>query len=230
MMDARGAALGFGRGRTHVVFLGGPRVRYEERLPAAPLRPWVAVEWRIRAERPFDLRIVPDGCMDIIRGDVVGSFSDHEIARLEPGVAYSGMRFHPGGFPALFGVPASELVGLRMPLAEVVGSRDPLRMTREAPLPDPLARASAAAADVRALARESGYSERQLRRRVLAATGHTPKRMARIGRMQRLLKAGRGESWARSAVDHGFYDEAHMAADIRELAGATPHALMSVSS
>lgn len=40
--------------------------------------------------------------------------------------------------------------------------------------------------------------------------------------MQRLLKAGRGESWARTAVDHGFYDEAHMAADVRQLAGATP--------
>jgi AraC-like DNA-binding protein len=206
-------------------------VHYEESLPAAPLRPWVAVEWTIRTEAPFELRIVPDGCMDLIRGDVVGSFTGHEIARLEAGVEYRGLRFHPGGFPALFGVPASELVGLRVPLREVVGRPlDPLRLADEAPLPDPLARASAGGADVRTLARESGYSERQLRRRVLAATGHSPKRMARIGRMQRVLKAGRGESWARTAVEHGFYDEAHMAADVRQLAGATPHALMSVSS
>jgi AraC-like DNA-binding protein len=217
--------------RTHVVFLGGPGVRYEESLPPEPLRPWVAVRWRIRSERPFDLRIVPDGCMDIIRGDVIGSFSGHEVARLEPGVVYEGLRFHPGGFPALFGVPASELVGLRVPLGDLASGRlDLLRLAREAVPPDPLGPASAAADDVRALARECGYSERQLRRRVLAATGHSPKRMARIGRMQRLLKAGRGESWARAAVDHGFYDEAHMAADVRELTGATPHALMSVSS
>ena len=44
--------------------------------------------------------------------------------------------------------------------------------------------------------------------------------------MQRLLLDGRGESWARSAVEHGYYDEAHMANDVRELAGATPHALV----
>ncbi len=43
---------------------------------------------------------------------------------------------------------------------------------------------------------------------------------------QRLLLDGRGESWARSAIEHGYYDEAHMANDVRELAGATPHALL----
>ena len=44
--------------------------------------------------------------------------------------------------------------------------------------------------------------------------------------MQRLLLDGRGESWARGAVEHGYYDEAHMANDVRELVGATPHALV----
>ena len=44
--------------------------------------------------------------------------------------------------------------------------------------------------------------------------------------MQRALSAGRGESWARTAVEHGWYDEAHMANDVRDLAGATPHALL----
>jgi AraC-like DNA-binding protein len=33
-----------------------------------------------------------------------------------------------------------------------------------------------------------GYSERQLRRRVLAATGHGPKRLMRIARMQGVLR------------------------------------------
>ena len=41
-----------------------------------------------------------------------------------------------------------------------------------------------------------------------------------------LLRSGRGESWARTAAEHGYYDEAHMANDISELAGATPHALL----
>jgi hypothetical protein len=44
--------------------------------------------------------------------------------------------------------------------------------------------------------------------------------------MQAALRAGRGESWARTAAEHGWYDEAHMVNDVRALAGATPHALL----
>jgi hypothetical protein len=39
----------------------------------------------------------------------------------------------------------------------------------------------------------------------------------RIARMQRLLLDGRGHSWARSAVEHGYHYEAHMASDVGEL-------------
>jgi methylphosphotriester-DNA--protein-cysteine methyltransferase len=92
-----------------------------------------------------------------------------------------------------------------------------------------LAEAAIHARDLRELASLTGYSARQLRRRTVAATGHAPKRLARIGRMQGLLRAGRGESWARTAVEHGFYDEAHMINDITELAGATPHALVGLA-
>jgi hypothetical protein len=45
--------------------------------------------------------------------------------------------------------------------------------------------------------------------------------------MQALLAAGRGESWARTAVDFGFYDEAHMINDVRALADATPQMLLA---
>ena len=80
--------------------------------------------------------------------------------------------------------------------------------------------------DVKRLARESGYSERHLRRRLVAATGHSPRKLARIGRMQALLAAGRGESWARTAVEFGYYDESHMINDVRALAGATPQMIL----
>jgi AraC-like DNA-binding protein len=100
------------------------------------------------------------------------------------------------------------------------------RLATDASRPDPLAGAVWAGSDIGAIARGWGYGERQVRRRVLAATGHGPKRLVRIARMQRLLLDGRSESWARSAVEHGYYDEAHMANDVRELVGATPHALL----
>jgi len=113
-----------------------------------------------------------------------------------------------------------------VPLSAVVRPRPLAELARDARAPDPLAAAALAGAGVAVLARESGYSTRHLRRRLDAATGHGPKRLARIGRMQAVLAAGRGESWARTAGEHGFYDEAHMANDVRALAGATPHALL----
>lgn len=211
----------------HVVFLGAPGVVYEEHPPPAELAPWIAVRWRIRADVAFDLRVVPDGCMDVVGDDVIGSFTRPALVALTAGDTASGVRFHPGGLPALLRIPASELVDLRVPLGELVpGYRSLRRLAADADAPDPLARAAYAAHDLGALARDSSYSQRHLRRRVLAATGHGPKRLMRIARMQRVLLAGRGESWARTAADHGYYDEAHMAGDIASLAGATPHALL----
>jgi AraC-like DNA-binding protein len=127
----------------------------------------------------------------------------------------------------VFGIPADELVDVRLPIAAVLPRFHSLRgLAKDAPLPDPLAGAAYRARDIRALRQATGYSERQLRRRVLAATGHGPKRLMRIARMQDVLRNGRGESWAWTAAEHGYYDEAHMANDISELAGATPHALL----
>jgi AraC-like DNA-binding protein len=215
-----------GRGQ-HVAFLGGPGVVYEEFPPPPELAPWVAVFWRIRSAVRLELRVAPDGCMDLIRDDVVGSLARPLTATFRPGDTSAGVRFHPGGFPALFGVPANELVEVRLPIADVSpGFRSLRGLARDAPLPDPLARAAYQARDIRALRQTTGYSERQLRRRVLAATGHGPKRLMRIARMQDVLRHGRGESWARTAAKFGYYDEAHMANDISELAGATPHALL----
>jgi AraC-like DNA-binding protein len=211
----------------HVAFLGVDGVTYEEFPPPPELAAWVAVFWRIHARVSFELRILPDGCMDLIRDDVIGSLSRPATAAFLPGDVSQGVRFHPGGFPALSGVPACELVDLRVPLADVVpGCRSLSDLAATARPPDPLARATHAARDLRLLRRDSGYSERQIRRRVIAATGHGPQRLMRIARMHDVLRGGRGQSWARTAVEHGYYDEAHMANDIRDLAGGTPHALL----
>jgi len=163
-----------------VVFLGGDGTDYAERPPPPALAPWVHAAWSLRARRPIDLRVLPDGCIDIIAGRVVGPFTSAVV------------------------VP----------------------MAADADAPDPLAEAAMRARDLGALARDAGYSPRHLRRRLLLATGLGPKRLQRIGRMQRALTAGRGESWARTAVEQGWHDEAHMANDVGALAGATPHALL----
>ncbi len=211
-----------------VVFVDGPGLAYEAHAPPPALAPWVHAVWRVRASRCADLRVLPDGCVDLIGGDVVGPFTAAALFRVEPGYEARGVRLRPGAFPALFGMPASELLDERVPVAELVGRRPAslADLAADAAPPDPLAEAAMRAVGAGALSRESGYSPRHLRRRVLAAAGLSPARMARIGRMQRALSAGRGESWARTAVEHGWYDEAHMANDVRDLAGATPHALL----
>jgi AraC-like DNA-binding protein len=169
------------------------------------------------------------GCTDIIGDDVVGSLSSAIVASLEPGADIRGIRLRPGAFTALFGVPASELVDLRVPLADVVRTRRLRELARDADHPDPLAEAALRAPDIRALARDTGYSSRQLHRRVVAATGHSPKRLSRIGRLQALLAAGRAESLARTAAAFGFHDEAHMINDVRRLADSTPEAMLTTT-
>jgi AraC-like DNA-binding protein len=211
-----------------VIFLGGAGVRMHERPPPRHLAPFISHIWHLTADRETTLRVIPDGCTDIIEGDVVGSLTGGLIAHLRAGESTHGVRFRPGGFTALYGVPAGELVDLRLPLADVI--RRPMSLdeaSRDADHPDPLAAVALHVGDVRALAREYGYSERHFHRRVLAATGHGPKRLSRIGRMQALLAAGRGESWAATAAAFGFHDEAHMINDVRRLADASPHELLS---
>ena len=193
---------------------------YRERAPGPDLAPWVQAFWHLRCLRPTSLRVLPDGCMDIINGDVVGSLSSVLIADLQPGEEAVGVRLRPGAFTALYGVPADELTDMRLPLGVANGVQQRPRADHVAERPDPLAA-------VAMLEPESGYSERHLRRRLVALTGHSPRRLVRIGRMQAVLAAGRGETWARTAVEFGYYDESHMINDIRALADATPQALLA---
>ena len=87
------------------------------------------------------------------------------------------------------------------------------------------------------LARRVGWSPRYLQRRLQAETGLTPKAAARVARFDRARRtlqrqatapAGRaaaspaGLSLASPAAECGYYDQAHLAREFRELAGC-PH-------
>lgn len=79
------------------------------------------------------------------------------------------------------------------------------------------------------LATGAGLSRRQLERVFLDQVGLSPKLFLRIIRFQEALGALRDRperpDWARVAVEHGFYDQAHFIRDFRAFAGATPGAL-----
>jgi AraC-like DNA-binding protein len=82
---------------------------------------------------------------------------------------------------------------------------------------------------VQDLAVKVGMSERQLRRGFDDVVGISPKRFLRIVRFRRALRAARTSArrdWAGIAENAGYYDQAHLIADFRELTGATPSALL----
>ena len=70
-----------------------------------------------------------------------------------------------------------------------------------------------------------GLPSKRFVRRFRDQVGVTPKRFARVRRLQRVLaavaRADRPE-WAEVAVEHGYYDQAHLIHDFRDLAGMTP--------
>jgi AraC-like DNA-binding protein len=81
------------------------------------------------------------------------------------------------------------------------------------------------------LAGEFDLSERQLRRRIEAAVGYSPRTLARILRFQRFLGAARssgsvGRDLARLAAETGYADQAHLTRDSRRLAGLPPAVLL----
>jgi AraC-like DNA-binding protein len=72
-----------------------------------------------------------------------------------------------------------------------------------------------------------GVSERSLRRSFGEAVGMSPKAFAKLARFHRALRAAREHgSWARIAAGAGYYDQAHLIADFRAIAGVTPRALL----
>ena len=74
-----------------------------------------------------------------------------------------------------------------------------------------------------------GLLPRALRRRFTAQVGLTPKRFARVQRLQRLVRELDGQArvdWAATAARHGYCDQAHLADEFRELVGVTPAAYL----
>ncbi|MEH3140029.1 MAG: helix-turn-helix domain-containing protein [Mycobacterium kyogaense] len=76
------------------------------------------------------------------------------------------------------------------------------------------------------LAEELGWSHRRLITRYRDAIGLPPKTVARIVRFERALELLRaGTELSAIAVDCGYFDQAHLCRDVRELSGLTPAAL-----
>jgi AraC-like DNA-binding protein len=90
--------------------------------------------------------------------------------------------------------------------------------------------ASGGRVDVRTLAREVGWSRRHLSERFRLELGLPPKVLARVLRFERarrLLTGPRRPALAQVATVCGYYDQAHLNREWRELAGCSPLAWLA---
>jgi AraC-like DNA-binding protein len=79
------------------------------------------------------------------------------------------------------------------------------------------------------VANDLGVSERHLRRVFRETVGVSPKAFAKITRFRRAVCAARDDAyprWASIAVATGYYDQAHLIAEFRAIAGVTPRTLL----
>ncbi len=119
--------------------------------------------------------------------------------------------------------------GVGRVLEEAAGAR--LRQGAAGPAGDARSAAVAAALargrPVAEVARAVALSERQLHRLSLDAFGYGPKTLARVLRFVRALDLARtGMPYAEVAVRAGYADQAHLAREVKSLAGAPMGALL----
>ncbi|HEX5597049.1 MAG TPA: helix-turn-helix domain-containing protein [Micromonosporaceae bacterium] len=196
-------------------------------------------------------RVLPDGCMDLIWSDgslfVAGPDTAAQLPTVSAGTSYTGLRFAPGNGPAVIGLPAHELRDQRVPLAQLwpathvadlveqlQAAANPARALEEiaagrlrrAGPPDKMmaevARRLRAGMPVAAVAAAVNVSERQLHRRCQTAFGYGPKTLVRILRMNRAVDLARtGRPFAAVAAATGYADQAHLAREVKALAGVS---------
>lgn len=163
-----------------------------------------------------------------------------------------GVRFRPGRAPAGLGVPASAIRDLRVDLDQLWPPDRVRRLVDELgtatsvlaaeqvlagsvasvctewdPAAPRLLELVARGERVASVADVLGWSERQLHRRSLAAFGYGPKVLQRVVRFDRAVRlARRGAGLASVAHETGYADQAHLAREVKELAGVPMTALL----
>lgn len=90
--------------------------------------------------------------------------------------------------------------------------------------------ADGSASSIQTIAGDLGISERHLRRVFREAVGVSPKEFAKLTRFRRALRAATTNAtatWAAIAASAGYYDQAHLIAEFRAIAGVTPPTLLA---
>ena len=188
---------------------------------------------------------------------IVGTMTRARGFDIPAGHSTFGVRFRPGMAARLVRVPGSVAVDQSIPLADTwkaAAVRDLLDQLASSRSPrDAIARCEASLADpapldpvekslawlaecggqisMDELADAASLSPRQFRRICLERTGLSPKHLARVLRFRQAAKyaSGHHADWADIAVASGYYDQAHLINEFKELAGVSPAQFSSLS-
>ncbi len=184
----------------------------------------------------------------------------HEVGAF-PGRTFVAVRFRPGAAAGVLGLRGRELADARIGISLLWGREEMERLeyalavggspraaadvleeavaARVQQPVDPAVAAVVATLTARrepvpvvGLADRIGFSERQLRRRCVAALGYGPKTLDRIFRFQRfrrLAARDRRLSLAELAAAAGYADQSHLTRECLRLAGETPAAHLTGS-
>lgn len=188
---------------------------------------------------------------------IVGTMTRAQAFDIPGGHLTFGLRFRPGMAARLLRVPGSVAVDQSIPLADAWkaaavrnlldqvassrSSRDAIArfeasLADPAPL-DPVEKSLAWLAEcggqvsMDALADAASLSPRQFRRICIDRTGLSPKHLARILRFRQAAKYASEQQpdWADVAVASGYYDQAHLINEFKELAGVSPAQFSSLT-
>ncbi|MGW5716752.1 helix-turn-helix domain-containing protein [Amycolatopsis sp. NPDC003865] len=231
---------------------------YREAAPPAALADVLACGWHGSTGWARPLRVLPDGCADLVwDGEaltVVVTVGAPLRLWVPASAARVGVRLRCGAAAAVLGtampeLPAvtrlSDLWGAAARLAEEqLASADPQAqrgileslVARRGATPD--RRVLAAVQSLGTATRTSDLavdlSERSVRRHFRHAVGAGPKQLHRVRRFQRFLRlleplaAGRA-TLAGVAAGLGYADQSHLGRECRRLSGSSPAALVRVA-
>lgn len=217
---------------------------YRERPSRVP----GAVVWT-GVSGPGEKRILPDGCMDLLwdgrEMQIAGPDTHAQIFTSDQPSSITGLRFAPGYGPRVVDIPAYALIDQRVPLDAAWSARDVEQLVNELHATDhpgrvlertALRTASGATTNallvehivarvrrgdtVAAIATAVGWSTRHLQRQCREAFGYGAKTLERILRMTRAVElAYAGTPFVAAALRAGYADQAHLAREVKELAG-----------
>jgi AraC-like DNA-binding protein len=230
-------------------------IAYQESAPCAELAPFVQAFWTISSEgvlpAPVPIRVVPDGCVDLIfasgRASVVGTMTAPRVVWADERWRTFAVRFNPGGAHAFLRVPLHELTDRSIALDEILGRADgdmseedgvdalQSFLLRRLPCFRPdlvdhalsIIAATAGQVAVGDLQSELGISTRHLERRFRERVGITPKAFCRVTRFQHAIAALQRApqvDWLDLVHAGRFSDQAHFIREFRALSGLAPSA------